>query len=120
MGFLGWLVRLVFFGLVLWFALKNTAPVTLRFSEALAFPAVPLIVIILGCFFLGVLAAAATLAPRLFRLRRQAAQMQATSAQQTRAAAEAAQERRSDEIARAARNAGAASQLDADTQFLRQ
>ncbi|MFN7432987.1 MAG: lipopolysaccharide assembly LapA domain-containing protein [Betaproteobacteria bacterium] len=119
MGLLGWLIRLAFFGFVLWFALKNTTPVPLRLTETLAYPAVPLVVIILGCFVLGVLAAAAALATRLFRLRRQVAGLQATAAQPARAAVDAAQQAYGDELASAARNAGAAGQLDADTRFPR-
>jgi putative membrane protein len=117
MSFLGWLIRLAFFALVLWFALKNTTPVPLRFSKSLRYDEVPLILIILGCFVLGVLAGAAALAPRLFRLRRQAqAGQRATS---DAAAAQVSAERYGDELASAARNAGAAGQLDADTRFPR-
>lgn len=118
MSFLGWFIRLVFFALVLWFALKNTTPVPLRFTETLRYDGVPLIVIILGCFVLGVIAGAAALAPRLFRLRRQAQAVQ-RDATKAAAAALAAAERHGDELASAARNAGAAGQLDADTRFPR-
>lgn len=118
MSFLGWFIRLVFFALVLWFALKNTTPVPLRFTETLRYDGVPLIVIILGCFVLGVIAGAAALAPRLLRLRRQAQAVQ-RDATKAAAAALAAAERHGDELASAARNAGAAGQLDADTRFPR-
>ncbi len=117
MQLLGWLLRLAFFAVVLWFALKNTTPVPLRFSETLRYDGVPLILIILGCLVVGVIAGAAALAPRLFRLRRQVA---ALSSRATRAqVAEAAAERYNDQLAEAARNAGAAGQLDADTQYPR-
>jgi uncharacterized integral membrane protein len=117
MQLLGWLLRFAFFALVLWFALKNTTPVPLRLTETLRWEGVPLILIILGCLVVGVLAGAAALAPRLFRLRRQVAQLsnQATRAQ----VAEAAAERYNDRLASAARDAGAAGQLDADTQYPR-
>lgn len=117
MQLLGWLLRFAFFALVLWFALKNTTPVPLRLTETLRWEGVPLILIILGCLVVGVLAGAAALAPKLFRLRRQVAQLsnQATRAQ----VAEAAAERYNDRLASAARDAGAAGQLDADTQYPR-
>jgi uncharacterized integral membrane protein len=118
MSFFGWLIRLAFFALVLWFALKNTTPVPLRFTESVRYDEVPLIVIILGCFVLGVLAGAAALAPRLFRLRRQAQAAQRVAGE-TAAAAQISAERHADELASAARNAGAAGQLEADTRFPR-
>lgn len=115
MQLVGWLLRFAFFALVLWFALKNTTPVPLRFSETLRYDGVPLILIILGCLVIGVLAGAAAMAPRVFRLRRQVA---ALSSQATRKqVAEAAAERYNDQLASAARNAGATGQLDADTQY---
>lgn len=117
MQFVGWLVRLAFFALVLWFALKNTTPVPLRLSETLYWEHVPLILIILGCLVIGVVTGAAALAPRVYRLRRRVA---ALSNQATRAkVAEAAAERYNDQLANAARNAGAAGQLDADSRFPR-
>jgi uncharacterized integral membrane protein len=117
MQLLGWLIRLAFFALVLWFALKNTTPVPLRLTETLRWDGVPLIMIILGCLVVGVLAGAAALAPKLFRLRRQVATL---SNQASRAkVAEIAADRYNDRLASAARNAGAAGQLDGDTQFPR-
>lgn len=117
MQLLGWLIRLAFFAVVLWFALKNTTPVPLRLTETFGWDGVPLILIILGCLVVGVLAGAAALAPKVFRLRRQVA---ALSNQASRAkVAEAAAERYNDRLANAARNAGAVGQLDADTQFPR-
>jgi uncharacterized integral membrane protein len=117
MQLIGWLIRLAFFAVVLWFALKNTTPVPLRITESLRWDGVPLILIILGCLVVGVLAGAAVMAPKLFRLRREVA---ALSSQATRAkVAEAAAERYNDRLASAARNAGAAGQLDGDTQFPR-
>ena len=117
MQLLAWLVRLAFFALVLWFALKNTTPVPLRLTETLYWDGVPLILVILACLVVGVLAGAAALAPRLFRMRRQVA---ALSSHVTRVqVAEAAADRNNDRLASAARNAGAAGQLDGDTQFPR-
>ena len=117
MQLLAWLIRFAFFAVVLWFALKNTTPVPLQLTETLRWDGVPLILVIIACLVIGVLAGAAALAPRLFRLRRQVA---ALSSQATRAkVAEAAAERYNDQLASAARNAGAAGQLDGDTQFPR-
>lgn len=117
MQFLGWLIRLAFFAIALWFALKNTTPVPLRLSATLSWDHVPLILIILVCLVVGVLVGTIALAPRLYRLRRQVA---ALSNQATRASvAEAAAERYNDRIANAARNIGAAGELDADSRFPR-
>ncbi len=49
MNVIAWLLRLLFFLAVLWFALKNTMPVTLRLTETLRWDAVPLVVVMLGC-----------------------------------------------------------------------
>lgn len=117
MQLLAWLTRLAFFAVVLWFALKNTTPVPLRLTESLRWEGVPLILVILGCLVVGVLAGAAAMAPRVYRLRRQVTALSNTA---TRArVAEAAAERYNDQLASAARNAGAAGQLDGDTQFPR-
>ena len=67
---IAWLIRLVFFLLVLWFALKNTTPVPVRLTEKVVWNDVPLIVVMLVCLVIGALAGAAALAPRLFRGRR--------------------------------------------------
>lgn len=117
MQLLGWLIRFAFFAIVLWIALKNTTPVTLRLGETLRYDGVPLIVVILGCLVIGALAGAAAMAPRLFRLRRQVANLQQQALRGP--AADAAAERHGDRLASAARNAGAAGQLDGDTQFPR-
>lgn len=114
---ISWLVRLVFFAVVLWFALKNTTPVPLRLTETLQWDDVPLIVVMLACVLIGALAAAIALAPRLFSLRRQVA---ALRRQTERAApADAAAERLADRVASAARNVGAVGEFDADTRFPR-
>ena len=44
-----WLLKLGFFLLVLWFALKNTTPVPVRFNSELVWEHVPLIVVMLVC-----------------------------------------------------------------------
>ena len=49
-----WLLKLGFFLLVLWFALRNTTPVPVRLSSELVWD-VPLIVVMLVCVALGAL-----------------------------------------------------------------
>jgi uncharacterized integral membrane protein len=111
MNVLAWALRLIFFLAVLWFALKNTMPVTVRLSESLRWDDVPLVVVMLACVLLGVLLGAATLAPRLYRLHRRAAA--ADSARQRLRTAPAAEAGGSnDELADAARRAGAVGELD--------
>ncbi|MFN9807337.1 MAG: DUF1049 domain-containing protein [Betaproteobacteria bacterium] len=111
---LGWMIRIAFFALVLWFALKNTTPVPLRLTESLRWDGVPLILIMLGCLVLGAFAAAAALAPLLLRTRRQApAQAPAPASARVIAAAE----RSADELANAARNAGAGGQVEDDAAY---
>ena len=80
--YLGWLVKLAVFVLVLGFALKNTHPVSvvsyLGYSAQL-----PLIVMLLVAFLLGALIGLLTLLPYLFRLRRQAASRAAVTEART-------------------------------------
>ncbi len=109
-----WLARLAFFALALWFALQNTTPVPLYLTDTLRWDDVPLILIIVGCLAIGVLAGAAAMAPSLFRLRRQLKAAAGRTAVAPPAAAAAARD--GDRLASAARNAGAAGQLDGDTQ----
>lgn len=113
MKLLGWLIRLAFFGLVLWFALKNTTPVPVRLSATLRWDAVPLIVVILTCLVVGVLAGALALAPRLYRMRRDIARLQAQL--KRGGAADAAAERMNDRLAAATRDGGAVGEFDART-----
>jgi uncharacterized integral membrane protein len=114
---IAWLVRLVFFLLVLWFALKNTTPVPVRLTEKVVWNDVPLIVVMLACLLLGALGGALALAPRLLRGRRRGARSEGASP----AAATTIQpgELPGDRLADAARNIGAVGQLDADTRFPR-
>jgi len=109
-----WLARLALFALALWFALQNTTPVPLHLTDSLRWDDVPLILIIVGCLTIGVLAGAAAMAPSLFRLRRQV--KAAAGRAEVAPPVEAPGARDGDRLARAARNAGAAGQLDGDTQ----
>jgi len=107
MDLIAWIGRLVFFLLVLWLALENTATVPLHLSASLQWDSVPLLFVILGSFVAGVLAGSLALAPRIIRLRRQAAQP-ARSEAAIQQAAEIA-------LTRAARQGGAAGDIELET-----
>jgi uncharacterized integral membrane protein len=111
MNVIAWLLRLLFFLAVLWFALKNTMPVTVRLTEQLRWDEVPLVLVMLGCLLAGMLLGALALAPRLYRLHRRAATFD--SGEQRRRAAPVEQpEAGADSLANAARRAGAVGELD--------
>jgi uncharacterized integral membrane protein len=117
MNLLAWLVKIVFFLVVVYFALKNTAPVTVQLTKAVQFD-VPLVVVILCCFLLGIVLGLMALAPRVFGLKRQVVAL-SRKASPSAAAAEAA-DRLAGRVAAAARNAGAVGELgelDADTRL---
>jgi len=111
MNTIAWLLRLAFFLGVLWFALKNTMPVTLRLTETLRWDEVPLVVVMLGCLFAGMLLGALALAPRLYRLHRRAAALESGSRQATAAPVTVAAG--GDTLANVARRAGAVGEFDA-------
>src|SRR5437879_12767360 len=73
MDLIGWLLRLVFFVLALWFALQNTVPVPLRLSPTQGWSQVPLVIVILACFIAGAVAGLVGLVPHLLRQRRRIA-----------------------------------------------
>src|SRR5258706_6675033 len=73
MDLIGWLLRLVFFVLALWFALQNTVPVPLRLSPTQGWSQVPLVIVILACFIAGAVAGMVALVPHLLRQRRRIA-----------------------------------------------
>jgi uncharacterized integral membrane protein len=111
MNVLAWLLRLLFFLAVLWFALKNTMPVTVRLTESLRWDEVPLVLVMLGCLLVGMLLGAIALAPRLYRLHRRAA-VADSDEKRARAAPQAEVEVGGDRIANVARRAGAVGELD--------
>ncbi|MDH4115317.1 MAG: lipopolysaccharide assembly protein LapA domain-containing protein [Burkholderiaceae bacterium] len=78
MRLLAWVVKLGFFLLVLWFALKNTTPVPVRFSADFTLDRVPLIVVMLVCVALGALLGALALALPVYRTRRELTRLRAT------------------------------------------
>lgn len=111
MNVIAWLLRLLFFLAVLWFALKNTMPVTVRLSENLRWDDVPLVVVMLGCLLIGMMLGAMALAPRLYRLHRLAATVDRGETR-VRAAPSADADVGGDRLANAARRAGAVGELD--------
>jgi len=111
MNVLAWLLRLLFFLAVLWFALKNTMPVTVRLTETLRWDEVPLVLVMLGCLLVGMLLGAIALAPRLYRLHRRAV-VADSSEKRTRTAPVEETEVGGDRLANVARRAGAVGELD--------
>ena len=109
MNVIAWLLRLLFFLAVLWFALKNTMPVTVRLTENLRWDDVPLVLVMLGCLLAGLLLGAMALAPRLYRLHRRAA---ALDSGEKRLRAAPQPEAGGDQLANVARRAGAVGELD--------
>src|SRR5512145_2311345 len=77
MKLLAWLVKLGFFLVVLWFALKNTTPVPVRFSADFTLDRVPLIVVMLICVAVGALLGALALALPTYRMRREVMRLRA-------------------------------------------
>jgi len=75
MRYLVWILRLVVFVVVLMFALKNTGPVDVRFFADHVVTGVPLIVVMLSVFVLGVLLGLLIAAPSILRRRREAARL---------------------------------------------
>jgi putative membrane protein len=79
MKLLAWVVKLGFFLLVLWFALKNTTPVPVRFSADFMLERVPLIVVMLICVAVGALLGALALALPIYKMRREVMRLRATT-----------------------------------------
>lgn len=75
MRYLVWILRLVIFVVVLLFALKNTAPVDVRFFADHVISGVPLIVVMLAVFILGAVFGLLIMAPAMMRRRREAARL---------------------------------------------
>ena len=100
-----WLLKLGFFLLVLWFALKNTTPVPVRFSSELVWEHVPLIVVMLVCVAIGALLGALALSLPIYKMRREVAQLRRLSPRPVTSESSA------DRIASAARQSGAVAEL---------
>lgn len=115
MDLIGWLLRLAFFILALWFALQNTAPVPVRLSPTQGWTQVPLIIVILSCFIAGALAGMLALAPHLLRQRRRLSSL----AREARAEAAAAKAASQEILPDVARQVGAVGGLELDTRSRR-
>jgi putative membrane protein len=114
MDLLGWLLRLVFFVLALWFALQNTAPVELHFTSTRSFSDVPLVVVILTCFIAGAVAGVVALVPHLLRQRRRITALSRTVDQQA-----VAPDVGGESLTDVARRVGAVGGLEAETRTRR-
>ena len=110
MDLIGWLLRLIFFLLALWFALQNTAPVPLRLSPTRGWNEVPLVVVILACFIAGAVAGMLALVPHLLRQRRRIALLARAAGEQA-----AAPDIAAESLTDVARRVGAVGGLDAET-----
>jgi putative membrane protein len=118
MRILGWLLGAVYFGAVVVFAVNNATPVPLRLTSTIFLGDVPLVLIVLACFVLGMLFGLAAMVPRLFRLHRQLSQLRRQAVARPEAV-DLAAERMGDRLASAARNVGAVGELGAETRQLR-
>jgi putative membrane protein len=105
MKLVAWLLKLGFFLLVLWFALKNTTPVPVRFNSELVWEHVPLIVVMLVCVAIGALLGALALSLPIYKMRREVAQLRRLSPLPS--TSESSAER----MASAARQSGAVAEL---------
>ncbi len=112
MDLIGWLLRLLFFVLVLWFALQNTGPVPLRLSPNQGWSEVPLVVVILACFIAGAVSGVIALVPHLLRQRRRIATLSRSVEQQK---PPVAPEPASESLTDVARRVGAVGGLEAET-----
>ncbi len=100
-----WLLKLGFFLLVLWFALKNTTPVPVRFNSELVWEHVPLIVVMLVCVAIGALLGALALSLPIYKMRREVTQLRRLSPLTSTAESSA------ELMASAARQSGAVAEL---------
>jgi uncharacterized integral membrane protein len=109
MRLLAWLVKIGFFLLVLWFAMKNTTPVPVRLTSTITWDHVPLILVMLACIAVGALLGALALALPIYRVRREMAALR------RQAPAPAAADVVADRVASAARQSGAVAEVMGDT-----
>ena len=100
-----WVLKLGFFLLVLWFALKNTTPVPVRFTSELVWEHVPLIVVMLVCVALGALLGALALSLPIYKMRREVSQLRRLNPLPS------TQEAAAERMANAARQSGAVAEL---------
>lgn len=105
MTLLSWILKLGFFLLVLWFALKNTTPVPVRLTADIAWDRVPLILVMLVCVAVGALLGALALALPIYRMRREVQHLRGSSVPNTGG------ESAADRMASAARQSGAVAEV---------
>jgi uncharacterized integral membrane protein len=110
----GWVIGAVYFIAVLMFALKNSTPVPVKLTQTIGWNDVPLVMLILGVFVAGVLAGWLAWVPQVLGLKRQIAALDRKS---RRLDTLQIAERRTDQLAEAARYAGVVGDLDADTRI---
>jgi putative membrane protein len=113
MDLIGWLLRLLFVVLVLWFALQNMDPVQLHLTASQSHE-VPLVVVILLCFIAGAVAGIVALVPHLLRQRRRIAVLTRSAVQQA-----ATREVAAESLTDVARRVGAVGGLEAETRTRR-
>ncbi|HUD26366.1 MAG TPA: LapA family protein [Burkholderiaceae bacterium] len=114
MDLIGWLLRLIFFILALWFALQNTVPVPLRLSPTQGWSQVPLVVVILACFVAGAVAGMLALVPYMVRQRRRIALLSRAGGQQPQTG-NSRTEIAAESLTDVARRVGAVGGLDTET-----
>ncbi len=76
MRYVVWALRLVIFIIVLLFALKNTGPVDVNFYAGHVLTGVPLIVVMLAAFVVGIVFALLAIIPAVMRRRREARRLE--------------------------------------------
>ena len=109
MRLLAWLVKISFFLLVLWFALKNTTPVPVRLTSTVTWDHVPLILVMLACIAVGALLGALALALPIYRMRRE------VTALRQQAPVPVGAELVADRMTSAARQSGAVAEVAGET-----
>lgn len=115
---IGWLLGIVYFLLILVFAINNAEPVTLRLTSKIVLGEMPLVVILLASFALGVLLGLIALAPKVLLLKRELARLRRPpTVGQT--SPDVAAEPIGDRLASAARSGGAVGELDGDERLQR-
>jgi lipopolysaccharide assembly protein A len=114
MDVIGWLLRVVFFVLALWFALQNDVPVTLHLSPTHDWNEVPLVFVILLCFIAGAVAGMLALVPHMLRQRRRIARLERSTLQHEGAADVGAES-----LTDVARRVGAVGGLELETRTRR-
>lgn len=110
MRLLSLIVKLGFFLLVLWFALKNTTPVPVRLTSALTLEHVPLIVVMLVCVAIGALLGALALALPIYRMRHEVTSLRRQAPPPPARVAEVT----ADRMTQAARQSGAVVEVSGD------